>query len=62
MLLATVNVLARLTAPPTLNVDAKDVAPFIVAVEDTNNVPPTFAFETHILPVIGIPVIFVPSP
>ena len=61
-LLVTVNVLAKLTAPFTLNVLFKCVAPSIVAVEDTFNVPPTCAFETDILPEIGIPVIFVPSP
>ena len=62
ILLAIVNVLAKLTAPFTLNVLFKCVAASIVAVEDTFNVPPTCAFETDILPVIGIPVIFVPSP
>ena len=55
-LLVTVSVLAKLTAPFTLNVLFKWDAPL------TDYVPPIIAFETDILPVIGIPVIFVPSP
>ena len=51
-----VTVDAKFAAPPTDTVSFKCVDP------DTLNVPPTTALATDILPVIGIPVIFVPSP
>ena len=53
---------AIVACPPILISPDKDTSLLNVAAPTTEAVPPIIALSTDILPVIGIPVIFVPSP